>query len=210
MVDDHPIVYEGLCQRLNSEPDLVVCGRARDSTEALLAIPSLKPDVILLDLALPGGHGLELLKDIRARNYQMPILVFTMYDDMVYALRAIKAGAQGYVTKRESSEYLVNALRTVLRGEFAVGPEVARLFVTGSARQVSRAGDPAASLGDRELEIFGLIGQGLGTRAIATRLGRSVKTVETYRARIKRKLQLKDSPALAREAVRWVESQGRA
>jgi DNA-binding NarL/FixJ family response regulator len=206
LVDDHPVVREGLTRRINSEDDLSVCAEARTPTEALRAMRQFQPDVVVVDLALTEGHGLELIKDIRSQQNRVPILVFTMFEEATYAMRALKAGAQGYLTKHESSEHLVNGLRAVLRGEYVLNPDVSTRFL--QARLHPGEDSPAAQqkLADRELEVFELIGKGIGTREIASKLGRSVKTIETYRARIKEKLGLRSSTALMREAVRWVET----
>jgi DNA-binding NarL/FixJ family response regulator len=204
LVDDHPVVREGLTKRINTEQDLTVCADVKSAAEALEAIDRFQPDVIVVDLALAQGHGLELIKEVRSQRNRVPILVFSMYDETSYALRALKAGAQGYLTKHESAESLLSALRTVLNGEYAVTAEVSKIFFESLRPSANRFG-PADSLGDRELEVFELMGKGICTRQIALLLHRSVKTVETYQARIKRKFNLKNSSELMREAVRWVE-----
>lgn len=206
LVDDHPVVREGLTRRINSEEDLSVCAEARTPTEALRAMKQFQPDVVVVDLALTEGHGLELIKDIRSQPNRVPILVFTMFEESTYAMRALKAGAQGYLTNNESSERLVNGLRAVLRGEYVLNPDISTRFL--QSRLQPGDDSPAAQdkLADRELQVFELIGKGIGTREIAGRLARSVKTIETYRARIKEKLGLRSSTALMREAVRWVET----
>jgi DNA-binding NarL/FixJ family response regulator len=207
IVDDHPVVREGLTRRINAEPDLVVCGEAQSQTEALSAIDQLRPDILVLDLALTEGHGLEMIKDLRAKSSSLPILVFTMFEESLYALRSLQAGANGYLTKQEPPERLISSLRTILRGSYAVSAQTAARFLRSSIEPPGAGEDSSVSrLGDRELEVFELIGKGVGTREIAQRLGRSIKTIETYRARIKEKLQLKSATALMREAVRWVES----
>jgi DNA-binding NarL/FixJ family response regulator len=208
LVDDHPVLREGLAKLINGENDLVVCAQARSAPEALVAIEHSRPDAVVLDLSLSEGHGLELIKEIRARHNPVPILVFTMFEDTSYALRALRAGAQGYLNKQESSERLVNGLRAILAGHYAFDAEVTKICLEASLRPVATATDPRDRLGDRELEVFELLGKGIGTRKIATQLGRSVKTIETYRARIKRKLNLKNGNELIREAVRWVERRG--
>jgi DNA-binding NarL/FixJ family response regulator len=207
LVDDHPVVREGLAKRINVEPDLTVCADVKSAAEALEAIGRFQPDVIVVDLALAQGHGLELIKEVRSQRNGVPILVFTMYDETSYALRALKAGAQGYLTKHESAERLLSALRTALSGEYAVSAEVSRIFFESSLRSPGNCLGPADSLGDREMEVFELMGKGNGTRQISLLLHRSVKTIETYQARIKRKFNLKSSSELMREAVRWVEQQ---
>lgn len=206
LVDDHPVVREGLTRRINSEEDLRVCAEVRTSAEALLAVKEFQPDVVVVDLALAEGHGLELIKDIRSQSNRVPILVFTMFEEASYAVRALKAGAQGYLTKHENSERLVNGLRAVLRGEYVLNPDISTRFLQARLQPGEQVPTPEETLADRELEVFELIGKGIGTREIAARLGRSVKTIETYRARIKEKLDLTSSTALMREAVRWVEA----
>jgi DNA-binding NarL/FixJ family response regulator len=206
LIDDHPVVLEGLARRINSEDDLVVCAEAQTPSAALTAIQDVKPDVVVMDLAFPEGHGLELIKDLRARQVRAPILVFSMFEDPTYAMRALKAGAQGYLTKHESSDQLVSGIRAVLNGDYAFSPDLSRQLLGSSLKPPNPPTDPRDCLGDRELEVFELLGRGIGTRQIAARLGRSIKTIETYRARIKRKLRLKDSSTLMREAVRWVET----
>ncbi len=205
LVDDHPVVREGLIQRLNTEEDLVVCGEARTPAEALALIQNSQPDVIIVDLALPEGHGLELIKDIRSLGVRVPILVFSIFDEDAYALRALRAGAQGYLTKQETSERLIGALRAILKGEYALSPRIAKMFFDYSLQPAGVQAFPEC-LGDREMEVFELMGKGLGTRQVANHLGRSVKTIETYQARIKRKLNLKTATSLMREAVRWIET----
>lgn len=210
LVDDHPVVREGLTKRLSNEPDLVVCGEAQNVAEAMQAITQFQPDIVVLDLSLgDGGHGLELIKDLRAAQNPVPILVFTMFDEATYALRVLQAGAQGYVMKQESSERLLYAIRTVLKGDYALSPQTSTRFLQTVLQPSKPSANNASlvdTLGDRELEVFELLGKGLGTREIADKLGRSIKTIETYRARIKEKLQLTSATALVREAVRWVES----
>ena len=206
LVDDHPVVREGLTRRINSEEDLSVCAEARTPTEALRAMKEFHPDVVVVDLELTEGHGLELIKDIRSQPNRVPILVFTMFEEATYAMRAMKAGAQGYLTKNESSERLVNGLRAVLRGEYVLNPDISTKFLQNRLQPGGGSSPAQDKLADRELEVFELIGKGIGTREIADRLDRSVKTVETYRARIKEKLGLRSATALMREAVRWVET----
>lgn len=208
LVDDHPVVREGLTKRINNENDLIVCGEAQSFAEAVQAITNSRPDIVVMDLSLGDGHGLDLIKNLRAGHNPVPILVFTMFEEAAYALRVLHAGAQGYVMKHESPERLLNAIRVVLKGDYALSPQTSSRFLQ-TVLQPSKSPNPVSpvdTLGDRELEVFELLGNGLGTREIAEKLGRSIKTIETYRARIKEKLQLTSATALVREAVRWVES----
>jgi DNA-binding NarL/FixJ family response regulator len=207
IVDDHPVVREGLSKRIDLEPDLVVCGEAQSPAEALRALNQTQPDIVVVDLALAEGHGLDLIKAIRSLPRPVPILVFTMFEEALYAVRTLQAGAKGYLTKQESPERLVSAIRTILRGDFALSPQAASHFLQVSLHPPAhRTASLPDQLGDRELQVFELMGKGLGTREIAAHLGRSIKTIETYRARIKRKLQVNSATALVREAVRWTET----
>jgi DNA-binding NarL/FixJ family response regulator len=207
VVDDHPVVREGLTERINRESDLVVCGEAQSAPEALRAIVRLQPDIVVLDLSLPKGHGLELIKDIRVMHPRLPVLVFTMHEESLYAERALRAGAQGYVTKQEPPGRLLSAIRAVLRGGYSLSPEASSGLMQNLLHHPGGAQVPSITgLTDRELEIFELIGQGVGTREIAARLGRSVKTIETHRARLKEKFQLKSATELVCRASRWVQT----
>jgi len=207
LVDDHPVVREGLAERINRERDLVVCGEAQNAREALRAVASLQPDIVILDLSLPKGHGLELVKDLRTLHPDLRVVVFSMHDESVFAERALRAGAHGYVMKQEPPERLLVAIRTVLRGDYFISESASstclQAFVSRSTKAVTHS---VARLSDRELEIFQLIGQGVSTRKIADRLGRSIKTIETHRTRIKEKLAVKSAAELVHRATCWVES----
>lgn len=208
LVDDHPVVREGLARRINCERDLTVCGEAETARDALRAIASLRPDIVVVDLSLPRGHGLELIKDLKILHPKLRVLVFTMHDESLFAERALRAGARGYVMKQEPPNRLLAAIRTVLKGDYFLSERTSTEFLGTFLRQSAR--NTAASvtrLTDRELEVFELIGQGVGTREIASRLGRSVKTIETHRLRIKVKLALKSAAQLVCCASRWVESE---
>lgn len=207
LVDDHPVVREGLVQRINRESDLTVCAEAQSAAEALRAVVRHQPDVVVLDLSLPRGHGLELIKDLKAQRPELPLLVFTMHDETLFAERALRAGASGYIMKQEPPERLLAAVRTVLKGNYFLSDKASSTFLHSFFRRSSESGGATISgLTDRELEVFQLIGQGIGTRAIADRLGRSVKTIETHRARIMEKLSVKSAAELVVRASRWVES----
>jgi DNA-binding NarL/FixJ family response regulator len=206
VVDDHPVVREALVLVLKGEPDFVVVGQAGSASQAREALARLKPELVILDLGLPDCHGLELIKDIRAQSETPPIVVYSMHDESVYALRAIRAGANGYVMKRESKAKLLEALRTVAAGHYAVSLDVSTAFL--NAFPEPEPSNPAAVLGsltDRELEVFELIGKGAGTREIASYLNRSIGAVETCRLRIKEKLGFKHCAELASRAIRWME-----
>jgi DNA-binding NarL/FixJ family response regulator len=210
IVDDHPLVREWLSRLLAEQPDLEVCGQASDVAAALAAMAAAPPDVAIVDLALKGGSGLDLVKELRARHPEVATLVFSMYDEMDYAERALRAGARGYVNKGESTARLIEAVRQVRGGRVYASPELlARL----ASRAVGRGGAGAPSavtrLSDREFEVFRRLGQAQTTRRIATELAVSIKTVQAFCARIKDKLGLAGGAELVREAVRWVENEGR-
>jgi len=205
LVDDHPIVRQGLAQLLNTEPDFIVCGEAENARKAMAAIEDLKPDLAIIDITLQGTNGIELIKNIVAQWPDLPILVLSMHDESLYAERALRAGAKGYVMKQEATERLTGALRRILNGQIYVSEKLAdkmmRKAIDGKAMQDS---SPVSILSDRELEVLQLIGQGHGTRQIAEDLNLSVKTIESHRAHIKEKLNLKTAPEMVRFAVQWV------
>lgn len=203
IVDDHPIVRQGLRLLLESEPDFAVCGEAADTGAALLAARELSPDVAIVDLTLPGIGGIELIKSLRAGHPDLIVLVLSMHDDTLYAERALRSGAAGYVSKHDAPDTLVRAVRRVLRGERHLSERAASAVLASFGRPAARAErSPIERLSDRELEVFRLIGDGLGTRQVAERLHLSVKTVESHRARIKDKLGLKSGLELVQRAVR--------
>ena len=206
LVDDHPIVRQGIGSLLAQVPDLRICAEAESAAEALSRIDEATPDVAIVDISLVGTDGLELTKAIRARDKDLPILIMSMHDESLYAERALRAGANGYIMKQEVSEKIVEALRRVLAGDIYVSDDVRQRILlgirTGNADAKSA---PVDRLSDRELEVFRLIGQGSGTRQIAEQLHLSVKTIETYRAHIKEKLNLDSATELVRFAVQWVE-----
>lgn len=209
VVDDHPMMRQGLAQLICAEPDLGVCGEADNAESALGAVTSLKPDLVLADISLPGKNGLELIKDFQAIQPGVPILVISMHDESLYAERVLRAGGRGYIMKQEGGKKLMQAIRRVLEGKIYVSEKMsADILEIFSGRQTGAEGSPLEKLTDREFEIFQLIGQGKGTRDIAEKLHLSVKTVDVHRANIKTKLKLQSASELIRFAVRWTESQG--
>lgn len=204
IVDDHPLVRLGFAQLLSDEEDLVVCGEAESAAEGLRLVGELAPDLVVIDLSLKGTSGLELIKQVRSRRPDLPMLVCSMHDESLFAERALRAGAQGYIGKREAPEDLVTAARAVLAGERYLSPRFAARLEAAGLGPREDLPEPVAVLSDRELEVFELIGRGHGTREIAERLGLAVKTVETYRENIKEKLLIESAPELARRAVTWV------
>ncbi|MHC4571127.1 MAG: response regulator transcription factor [Planctomycetota bacterium] len=210
IVDDHPIVRQGLSELINHEDDLMVCGQAEDAPEAIGIIKALKPDMAIVDISLKKTSGMELIKDIKANYPNVAVLALSMHDENLYAERALRAGARGYIMKAEATENVVTAIRKIMGGEIYVSDRMAarmvRKLVGGKPDVTTSAID---RLSDRELEVFRLIGQGHGTRQIAEKLYLSVKTIETYRAHIKEKLSLADAAELLQYAIRWVNSQSK-
>ncbi len=205
IVDDHPIVREGLALRINRQPDLEVCGEAGDYAAALRQLEIGTPQLVLIDLLLEQGPGgLDLVREIKARYPHVATLVLSMRDERVYALRALQAGAHGYIMKHEASEKVLEGIRHVLRGEIYVSPAISQQVLAGLAGDNATKRPSPSDLTDRELEVFRLVGQSLSTRDIAERLYLSVKTIETYYERIKTRLGLEGQRDLVREAVLWV------
>jgi DNA-binding NarL/FixJ family response regulator len=208
LVDDHPMMRAGLAALINQQPDLTVCCEADEPGKALQAIPQCRPDLVLTDLTMPGRSGLEFIKDVQAMHAGTPMLVVSMHDEMLYAERALRAGARGYLMKEAGGEKLLVAIRQVLGGQVYVSERLsASLFDAMTARRPRGSNSPIEKLSDREFQIFQLIGQGRNTREIAKQLSLSPKTVDVHRANIKEKLGLLDGTALVRHAVRWVETQ---
>lgn len=208
IVDDHPIVRQGLAQLINQELDLHVCGQAEDVHQALQAIRALSPDMVVVDISLKETSGIELIKDIKVQYPSLPVLTLSMHDESIYAERAMRAGAKGYIMKQEATEKVVTAIRRVLAGEVYVSDGMAAKMVGKLIAGPAKAGgSPVDRLSDRELEVFRLIGAGYGTREMAEKLHLSVKTIETYRAHIKEKLDLIDANELLRTAITWVNAE---
>jgi DNA-binding NarL/FixJ family response regulator len=204
VVDDHPIVRQGLALLINREADLAVCGEAEEMHAALSAIQAAKPDILILDISLNGPDGLELLKNIRITSPRLPVLVLSMHDESIYAERALRAGANGYIMKQEATEKVLVALRRLLSGEIYVSDRIANNMLRHYVRGANVSEHSSVSdLSDRELEVFRLIGEGQGTRQIAEALHLSVKTVESYQAHIKEKLSLRSARELVQHAVQW-------
>lgn len=208
LVDDHPMMREGLAQLFANQPDLEVCGEAGDANEALEKIASLKPDLVLTDITLPGKNGLELTKDIQAMHPGVLVLVISMHDEALYVERVLRAGGRGYIMKQEGGKKIMEAIRQVLSGQICVSEKMsAKILEIFSGHGANVATSPVEKLTDREFEVFRLIGQGIETKQMADRLHLSTKTIEVHRANIKAKLKLTSMAELIRYAVRWVESQ---
>jgi len=204
LVDDCPMVRERLAQAINHERDLIVCGEAEDCRSALEVIARVLPELAIIDLALGNSHGLELIKDLRVRWPKLLILVLSARDECCYAERAVRAGARGFIAKREPTRNILAAVRAVLGGQLYLSPAMnAHIASKAVARRQGAPGPSVQSLADRELEVFEWIGRGFSTQEIAERLRLHLKTVETYRCRIKDKLRLKDAHELLRHAIEW-------
>jgi DNA-binding NarL/FixJ family response regulator len=207
LVDDHPLVREWLTNLINQQPDLVVCGEAESAPQALEAIVRSKPDVAIVDLSLKDSSGVELIKDLKQTQPAVAVLVLSMHEETLYAERVLRAGARGYLTKRDTTRKVIDAIHHILEGKLYVGPTVAEILATRLVEGPGPAnGSPVELLSDRELEVFELLGQGIGTRQIADSLRVSLKTVQAYCARIKEKLNLTSATQLLREAIRWNET----
>ncbi|MBU6301406.1 MAG: response regulator transcription factor [Verrucomicrobia bacterium] len=206
IVDDHPLMRKGLVQLLGLETGLRIHGDVGTAAEAIAICLTDPPDLVLADLSLPDKNGLELIKDLRALNPDLRILVVSMHEESLYAARVLKAGARGYVMKEEAPENLIEAVRTVLRGGIFVSPKVSTKILEEFSNQRKGGDSPVTRLTDRELEIFRMIGEGHGSRDIAGKLHISVRTIGAHRAHIKEKLGLRDATELVHRAVGWVKT----
>ena len=210
IVEDHPMMREGLTRLLNLETDLTVCGQADTAYETLKVIPALKPDILIVDITLPDGNGLDLIKDMKRRSIKTPALVLSMHDEALYAERALRAGAKGYIMKHELSKEVLKAIHRILDGEIYLSEKMgARMLHKIAGGKSVKDALSTESLSDRELQVFQLIGKGHGTRKIADELCVSVKTVESYREQIKVKLNVATASELTRYAVEWSRNRDR-
>jgi DNA-binding NarL/FixJ family response regulator len=211
VVDDHPLMRQGLALLINQQQDMQVCGEAEEAQAAMHAIAHLHPDIMILDISLTGPDGLELLKNIRATSPDLPVLILSMHDEAIYAERALRAGANGYIMKQEATEKVLIAVRRILNGEVylseCMSNKMLQQYIGGAPRMIQSR---IASLSDRELEVFRMIGEGRATREIAEDLHLSVKTVETYQAHIKDKLALRSGRELIQHAIQWKMSEKNA
>lgn len=207
LVDDHPIVRRGFQLLLGVEPDFLVCGEADSGPAALQKMLSLKPDVAIVDLSLKGSSGLELIKQLRAQRLNLKLLVFTMQGEGLYAERALRAGADGYITKEEGTEKAIQAIRLLMQGKRYVSDQMAEKMMESLVGNTPGSGSAVESLSDRELEVLELIGSGLGSREIAEKLHLSIKTIESHREHLKTKLGLNRAPELVSYAFNWVHGE---
>lgn len=204
MVDDHPIVREGMAQFLNLQGDLNLCCMAASADEALAAMPVCNPSLAIIDISLEGDSGLELIRMLRHRHPELAILVMSMHDEFLFAERALRAGANGYLMKHEATENILKAVREVLAGNIYLSAAMHSKMTKRLLGARSGMDSPIANLSEREFEVLHLIGLGYGTRQIAEKLNRSIKTVEAHRASLKEKLQLRSGRDLDRFAVQWL------
>jgi len=201
IVDDHPIVRQGLKRMIETEPDMEVCGEAATEAQARRAIRELMPDIVIVDLALQEGDGLELVRDVHAHHPDVPMLVLSMHDETIYAERLLAEGASGYIMKQAAADQLLNALRAVLRGERYLSEQLAQTLGVRDGGAEGDVVDPVRRLSNRELQVLNLVGRGVSSRDIAAELGLSVKTVESHRQSIKRKLNLATNSQLLQYAM---------
>jgi len=207
IVDDHPLVREWLTNLINQQPDLVVCGESEGAPQAFAAIGACKPDVAIVDISLKDSSGIELIKSLKQSFPSVAVLVLSMHEESHYAGRALRAGARGYVMKRETTRKVIEAIRRILEGKLYVSEALAGVLAAHFAdEKKGKDRSPIEQLSDRELEVFDMLGRGLGTRQIAETLGISLKTVQAYCARMKEKLNLGSGTELLREAIRWNDS----
>ncbi len=205
VVDDHPMLRERLAHLINKEADMAICGEADNIQEAIEIITKCKPDIAVVDITLHGSSGLELIKNLKVGGCEVPVLVLSMHDESLYAQRALRAGAKGYVTKHEASETVMTAIRRVLQGEVYLSEHLTARILKNLVETGSQVEGTAINrLTDRELEVFQMIGHGRATREIAKALNLGVKTVDTYRERIKQKLNLHNAAELHHQAIQWV------
>jgi DNA-binding NarL/FixJ family response regulator len=208
IVDDHRMFREHLGHLIDKSGDMVVCGEADNVEDGFALIKEERPSVAILDISLKGSSGLELLKELRAHEIEVPVLVLSMHEESLYAERAMRAGASGYITKHGASADVMVAVRRIVDGEIYLNPKFMGHMMSKIMGRAGTSGEPTEQLADRELEVFRLIGRGLTTREIGEKLGLGTATVDTYRARIKDKLKLENMARLRLEASRWVQEHG--
>jgi DNA-binding NarL/FixJ family response regulator len=206
LVDDHPMLRHGIAELVNSEGDLEVCGEAGNMQDAFTLAGKLKPDLVIIDVSLNGNNGIELMKNLSNRYPSMPLLAYSMHDETIYAERALRAGAKGYVMKQANADVLLDAIQQVLKGKMYLSKQMSEHLLgklVGAGTSTAPIGSPIEKLSDRELEVLQHMGQGLGTSQIADKLCLSVKTIETYREHLKEKLNLSSGQELLRYSIEW-------
>jgi DNA-binding NarL/FixJ family response regulator len=208
IVDDHPLVREWLAALINQQPDLMVCGEAASASDGLKLIPAAKPRVAIVDLSMQGDSGIQLIENIKTTCPELAVIVLSMHDEFFYVERALRAGAWGYIMKREATQNVLQAIRSVLQGKPCFSPEIAAMMAEKLVEgKLPATSSPDELLSKRELEVFQFLGRGCSTRQIAQEMHISFRTVQSFCARIKEKLKLSNASQLLREAVRWDDSQ---
>jgi DNA-binding NarL/FixJ family response regulator len=211
LVDDHPVIRQGLRMLIEQEGEFTICGESDCAQDTLTQLKTVTPDILLTDISLKESNGLELVKDIRQNNPNLPILVFSIHDESIYAERALTAGANGYIMKQEDPDLLLKAIHKVVDGDIHLSQrmtsQLLKQFSPGNTHIAPAGTESVNLLSDRELEVFELIGKGVSTRKIADQLNLSIKTIETYRAHIKQKFHLSDATELAHRAIQWAENE---
>ena len=209
LVDDHPITREGIATLINQEPNLTVCGEADSAPKALELISQLEPDLAVVDISLKTMSGIELMKNVKAVMPDLPVLIMSMHDEGLYAERALRAGARGYIMKNEASDKIRSAIHSVLKGELYLSDRMKEkmLHRMVSSKKTDEVVLPVELLSDREMEVFQLIGNGFSTKQIASKLNLSVKTIDSYREHLKMKLPLEHGSDLVHYAIQWVKSE---
>jgi DNA-binding NarL/FixJ family response regulator len=208
IVDDHPIVRRGLAELLAREPDIEVCEGADNVADGVTQVEASRPDLVLVDMSLGDSHGIELIAEVSARWPDVKTLVWSMFDEKMFAERAVRAGAMGYVNKKEPIENVLCAIRQVLAGEMYLSPRMTQRLIRRACGAGTSDADPVQTLSDREMQVFEMIGQAMTTKQIARKLDLSPKTVEAHREKIKTKLNLKNAAELSRRAMLWVLENG--
>jgi len=206
IVDDHPMLIRGISDLINGEPDLEVVGEASTFQEAMAQVNKLKPGLVIVDVSLDGNNGIELMKNLSGRDGSPPILAYSMHDESIYAERALRAGAKGYVMKQADPDVLLSAIHQILKGKIFLSEQMSERLLgklVGAGTTTTTTAWPIDKLSDRELEVLQLLGQGMGTSQIADKLCLSVKTIETYREHLKQKLNLANGQELLRYAIEW-------
>ena len=208
VVDDHPVFRKGIIALLGEQENLSICGEAEDALRALTAMRRLEPDIAVVDISMPGTNGIELTKSMLSERPDLKILVLSMHDETLYALRALRAGAKAYVMKAEAMDYVSEAIKKIIDGGIYVSPRFSERLVFRAVQSMEGGmGSPVDKLSDREMEVLHLLGKGFGTREIAAELHLSIKTIETHRMHIKDKLNFKDASEMVRFAIEWVSQQ---
>lgn len=208
LVEDHPMFRERIAQLINKDLKMNVCGEADNTTDAMRIILEMNPDIAIVDITLAGSSGLELIKDMKSQGIEVPVLVLSMHDELLYAERALRAGAKGYITKNQASVQVMHAIQTVLGGDVYLSPQMTNRVLRRMSKGSESKATGVAALTDRELEVFRLLGCGRNSREIAEEIGLGDATINSYRFRIREKLGIRNSAELYNQAAQWVKEHG--